>query len=73
MTDTMTLEQIRRKGLELLARELGPVGFIRFLQMFDSGSGDYTSERFQWLEASNLIDLTEQLKEREKHIKSQED
>ncbi|MCP3963891.1 MAG: hypothetical protein GY719_39145 [bacterium] len=45
----MTLEQIRRKGLEALVRELGPAGMARFLQQFESGRGDYTAEREQWL------------------------
>jgi hypothetical protein len=42
-----TTEQIRRAGYEVLARELGPVAMVRFLQMFDLGSGDYTKERQQ--------------------------
>ncbi len=46
---TLTLEQIRRKGLEALVRELGPAGMARFLQQFESGRGDYTAEREQWL------------------------
>lgn len=40
-----TLEEIRRQGLEALARELGPVGMARFLQLFENGSGDYVQER----------------------------
>jgi len=35
-TRTMTLEQIRLAGLEALARELGPVGMVRFLQQFET-------------------------------------
>ena len=49
---TMTLEDIRRKGYEVLARELGPVGMIRFLQQFETGRGDYTEERHEWLTGS---------------------
>ncbi len=44
-----TLEEIRRKGIKALVRELGPLGMARFLQQFESGSGDYTAERDQWL------------------------
>jgi hypothetical protein len=47
----MTLEQIRTKGLEALSRNLGPVGLLRFLQQFETGYWDYTSERYQWLNA----------------------
>lgn len=42
---TATLDDIRRAGVEALARELGPVGMIRFLQQFETGRGDYTAER----------------------------
>jgi len=45
----MSLEQIRQQGLKALARELGPAGLVRFLQQFESGRGDYTSDRHQWL------------------------
>jgi hypothetical protein len=45
----MTLEEIRQHGIDALARELGPVGMIRFLQQFETGKGDYTAERHQWL------------------------
>jgi hypothetical protein len=39
------MEGIRRQGLEALARELGPVGMVRFLQLFENGSGDYVKDR----------------------------
>ena len=55
--ETMSLAQIQSKGLDLLARELGPVGLIRFLQQFDPGSGDYTSERSQWLGMPTVEEL----------------
>ena len=47
--ETMTLEEIRRAGLEALDRELGPVGMVRFLKQFQRGHGDYTRDRFNWL------------------------
>ncbi len=46
----MTLEQIRITGLTALLRELGPVGMIRFLQQFETGYGNYSEERHQWLD-----------------------
>ena len=42
-----TMEEIRRQGLEALARELRPVGMARFLQLFENGSGDYVQERHE--------------------------
>jgi hypothetical protein len=44
-TQELTQEQIRVIGLEALARELGATGLIRFLQIYEQGSGDYTRER----------------------------
>ena len=40
---------IRRIGLDALSKALGPIGMMRFLQQFESGIGDYTKERGQWL------------------------
>jgi len=40
-----TLAELRRAGIDALAKALGPVGMARFLQQFDSGKGDYTAER----------------------------
>ena len=47
----MTPNEIRQHGINALARELGPVGMIRFLQQFELGTGDYTLQRAQWLPA----------------------
>lgn len=53
---TMSPAQLRRAGLDALARALGTVGMVRFLQQFEGGSGDYTSERHSWLDAQDDID-----------------
>ena len=45
-----TLEEIREAGLQALITHLGPVGMIRFLQQFETGRGNYTAEREQWLD-----------------------
>ena len=36
---------IRKGGLEALAKALGPIGMVRFLQQYEGGIGDYTKER----------------------------
>ena len=41
----MTLNEIRERGFAALARELGPEGYVLFLQQFVVGSGDFTAER----------------------------
>ena len=42
-----TMEEVRRLGIEALTRELGPIGMVRFLQMFENGTGDYVKERHE--------------------------
>jgi len=57
----MTLEQIRLTGLEVLVRELGPVGMVRFLQQFETGQGNYSVERHRWLDTIDVRTLAEQI------------
>jgi hypothetical protein len=47
----MTPEALRQAGLDALRRDLGAAGMARFLQQFEMGSGDYTAERWLWLQA----------------------
>lgn len=63
-TSTMTLNEIRQKGLEVLSRELGPVGMIRFMQQFETGSGDYSIERHEWLQDETVEGIYQRIKER---------
>ena len=57
VTEVLTLEQIRQEGLEALRDRLGRAGMIRFLQLFESGSGNYAVERHQWVDSISLNDL----------------
>ena len=52
-----TLDQIRRDGLAALKRELGRAGMIRFLQQFETGSGDYARERHAWVDATSFEEI----------------
>ena len=52
-----TLLEIQRRGLEALARELGPVGLIRFFQIYGLGSGDYTRNRNKWLGHTSIEEI----------------
>lgn len=47
-TSDMTDQEFERKTLDVIAREFGPGGLVRFLMAFRSGRGDYTAERQQW-------------------------
>jgi hypothetical protein len=41
------LREVRKMGLQALNEALGPVGMIRFIQQYETGSGDYTEEKYQ--------------------------
>ena len=59
-TLTMSPAGIRKAGLEAVAKKLGPLGMVRFLQQFETGRGDYTKERDQWRKD---IDIQEAISE----------
>ena len=63
---TMTLMQIRDAGLQALARELGPVGMVRFLQQYETGRGDYSNERHEWLDALDAETIAKKILEAHK-------
>ena len=48
---------IRKAGLEAVAKKLGPVGMVRFLQQFETGFGDYTKEKSQWLKDMDIHEI----------------
>ncbi|MFN2180970.1 MAG: hypothetical protein ACK2UV_15920 [Candidatus Promineifilaceae bacterium] len=62
----MTLNEIQQAGLAALSRELGPVGFVRFLQMFETGYGNYSQERSGWLEEQSVDDIAKRVQEKQK-------
>ena len=43
----MDYNTIQTKGTEVLLRELGPVGMVRYLEQYENGgTGDYTKEKY---------------------------
>ncbi len=64
--DDMTLDKIKQIGLQVLTKELGPVGMIRFLQQFETGTGDYSEERHEWLDTYSMEHLIKDLEEQRK-------
>ncbi|MDY0169721.1 MAG: hypothetical protein RBS80_24470 [Thermoguttaceae bacterium] len=52
-----TLDEVRRDGFEALRQRLGKADMIRFLQQFDTGRGDYSQERHQWVDATTIEDV----------------
>ncbi|MBS3954767.1 MAG: hypothetical protein KGZ88_17585 [Methylomicrobium sp.] len=65
----MSLEQIRIAGMEALARELGIVGMVRFLQQFETGHGDYSKDRRKWLDDQELDAVVKRIREKRKDYK----
>ena len=61
-TQELSQEEIRTIGLEVLARELGPTGLIRFLQMYEHGNGDYTEDRKRILPRQIAAQITEKIR-----------
>jgi hypothetical protein len=59
-----TLAEVRIAGLDILARELGPADFVRFLQQFEPGRGDYTAERHRWLDHLDGETILKMIQER---------
>ena len=64
-TPIMTLEQIRVTGLAALMEKLGPDGMIRFLQQFETGTGDYSKERHPLIDQWDMDTLIAKLHERQ--------
>jgi len=60
------LSTIRRMGIEALIEKLGPVGMAEFLRQFDSGYGDYTKERHEWLDDINIELIVKQAEAKRK-------
>ena len=62
---TMTLEQVRTKGLQALADELGAVGMVRFLQQTEMGHGDYSRERHARIGKHGVAALVQRIEARQ--------
>ncbi|MEM0980356.1 MAG: hypothetical protein AAGH78_08785 [Cyanobacteria bacterium P01_H01_bin.58] len=57
----MTLAEINRQAFSTLVESLGYVNAVRFFKQFDTGTGDYTRDRQQWLGDVTLADLWSEL------------
>ena len=57
---------LRRLGIEALCKSLGPLGMVRFLQQYETGTGDYTRERDLWLKNIDIESIAVELKNRRK-------
>ena len=57
---------LRKLGLEALCKSLGPLGMVRFLQQYETGTGDYTKERDLLLKDTDIESIAVELNDRRK-------
>ena len=55
------IERIREDGIDALVKKPGPDGMIRFIQQFDSGTGDYTKDRHAMLDNYTIDDIVSEI------------
>jgi hypothetical protein len=60
--DQMTDEQFERHALEVLRRELGMDGLVRFLRLNRSGPGDYTMDRLDWQKDMTIDEIVQSIR-----------
>jgi hypothetical protein len=54
-----SLNEVREEGLKALIDRLGRADMIRFLQQFESGRGDYSGDRQEWVNRTTLAEIEE--------------
>ena len=58
----LPLPVLRENGFAVLMRELGPANALRFLHLYQTGTGNYTAEREQWLGSLTLEEIDTEIK-----------
>ena len=58
-----TQNEIIKQGYDALINSLGFTDTIRFIQYFSPGKGDYTKERYQWLDEKTLAEVLVEMKQ----------
>ena len=56
-TERRTAEQLSADGFAALVDKLGMADAIRYVQLTDHGSGNYTRDRARWLESLTHTDV----------------
>lgn len=58
--EQMTDEQFEQHALDILHRELGVYGLLRFLRVYRTGTVDYARDRHQWLQGLTVQELAQE-------------
>lgn len=61
-----TDHQIKLLGIKAIKKELGVMGFIRFIHQFEGGEGNYTEDRKTWQAKYTVKTLAEEIQKRRK-------
>lgn len=67
-SNSMTLAELNRQAFKTLVDNLGYVNAVRFFKQFDTGTGDYTQERHQWLDDVTLDEIRAEVQQRQGEI-----
>jgi len=57
----MTPNEITKCGIDALRKELGIMGYIKFIQQFNLGSGNYTKDRHKLLKGYDVKKIIEKI------------
>ncbi|MFZ2404237.1 MAG: hypothetical protein WAW41_03800 [Methylobacter sp.] len=52
-----TEQEIQKMGIDILYKGLGATDFIRFMQQFDQGHGNYVEDRLEWQQNYSVNDI----------------
>ena len=66
MDKQMTMEEIKLTGLNVLYKKLGAVNYIKFLQQFTNGSGDFTEDRKKFVDKNDVSSIVNRIKSERK-------
>jgi hypothetical protein len=69
----MTDSEVYHLGMEVLGAKLGTTGASRFLNLIEPRTGNYTLERYEWLDNSPDIDtLVQQIQQTSKELEAEQ-
>jgi wobble nucleotide-excising tRNase len=60
------MNTIRKQEIEILNEKLASVETFESLRQLDSGCGDYTKERHNWLDSLTIEEISNEIKKIEK-------
>lgn len=56
-----TEQEVQKMGIDILYKGLGATDFIRFMQQFSQGYGNYTDDRQQWQKSYSVDDIVAEM------------